>query len=129
MKADSVCTRFAGWLTRRARSAVWLLHVLLAFSVELSSPGAGLQKICLRYSNDSEQVPLPVRQQSDPKLWLENEPGPVPGLKCFAREGSGAIWLGGEQGAARYDPHANNRWERWQYFFGPRWLLDNQVQN
>src|SRR5207248_1364691 len=41
----------------------------------------------------------------------------------------GAVWLGGDQGAARFDSKAQSRWDRWQYFHGRRWLLDNQVRN
>jgi hypothetical protein len=50
-------------------------------------------------------------------------------LRVFAREKSGVVWLGGTQGAARFDPRAKDRWERWQYFFGLAWLPDNDVKN
>src|SRR5205807_3355668 len=30
---------------------------------------------------------------------------------------------------ARFDPHAGFRWDRWQYFYGRRWLLDDHVRN
>jgi hypothetical protein len=62
-------------------------------------------------------------------LWQGKEQGPVPGLKIFAREKSGALWLGSNQGAAYFDPKATHRWDRWQYFFGPRWLQDNEIRN
>jgi hypothetical protein len=61
--------------------------------------------------------------------WAGAEPGPVPGLREFAREKSGAIWLGSTNGAARFDPKAKHRWDRWQYFWGKRWLPDNDVRN
>src|SRR5262249_33615202 len=35
----------------------------------------------------------------------------------------------GDEGAARFDPHAKSRWDRWQYFQGRRWLTDDVVRN
>jgi len=62
-------------------------------------------------------------------IWLSKERGPVEGLILFAEEKSGVAWLGSDQGAARFDKKADERWGRWQYFAGPRWLQDDSVQN
>lgn len=79
---------------------------------------------------------------NEPAPWLGSEHGPVPGLKLFAYEASGAknlgtstdnsdrgCWLGGPEGAARFDPAAHFPWDRWQFFAGQRWLRDDHVRN
>ena len=90
---------------------------------------AQTQKFASQYPATAYEVPFRVREIPHPQTWVGEEPGPVPGLKVFAREKSGAIWLGGAQGAARYESKATHRWDRWQYFYGRRWLPDNEVGN
>jgi len=87
------------------------------------------QKFATHFSLDAPAVPAAVKSIADGKPWLGKERGPVEGLMIFAQEKSGAVWLGGDQGAARFDRKASHRWDRWQYFHGRRWLLDNSVQN
>jgi hypothetical protein len=53
----------------------------------------------------------------------------VAGLQEYARTNTGVVWLGGDQGAVRFDPHAVHLWDRWQYFGARRWLPDNDVQS
>jgi hypothetical protein len=103
--------------------ALWLLGVALC-----AAP-TPTQKFAVHYPFTASNVPPAVLQEAIPEVWRHAERGPVPGLKLFARERSGAVWLGGDQGAARFDPKARHRWDRWQYFWGRRWLLDNDVQN
>jgi hypothetical protein len=93
------------------------------------SAAAQTQKFASHFPLDAPEVPAGVRAAAEGAPWQGPERGPVEGLKLYAREKSGAVWLGGNQGAARFDPRAEFRWDRWQYFYGRRWLLDNQVRN
>ena len=87
------------------------------------------QKFARSFAPDAPEVPAQVRAEARSAPWQNRELGPVRGLQVFAREKSGAVWLGSEQGAARFDGRAKFRWDRWQYFCGRRWLLDNKVGN
>ncbi|MBI3417406.1 MAG: hypothetical protein HY043_19100 [Verrucomicrobia bacterium] len=104
----------------------FLLGVIAALNFNLL---AQTQKFATQFTEQAAEVPLPVRQEAKPTAWESTEPGPVKGLKVFARERSGAVWLGNEQGAARFDEFAKHRWDRWQYFAGRRWLRDDDVRN
>ena len=90
---------------------------------------AQLQKVATQFPLDSPDVPVAVKPIMNGRPWMGKERGPVEGLIVFAQEKSGAVWLGGDQGAARFDPKASHRWDRWQYFFGRRWLQDDAVEN
>ena len=90
---------------------------------------AQTQKVATQFPLIAREVPAAVMTEADSQPWSGSEPGPVANLKVFAREKSGAIWLGSEQGAARFDAKAKHRWYRWQYFYGQRWLRDNDVRN
>ncbi len=105
------------------KKLVWLLPLLPAIAL------AGTQKVVTCFPLDAAEVPAKVKSAVDGRPWLGQERGPVEGLKLFAQEKSGALWLGGEQGAARFDRHASFPWDRWQYFHGRRWLPDNSVRN
>src|SRR5437867_1874994 len=89
----------------------------------------GAQKVVTHFALDAAEVPARVKSIVDGEPWLGKERGPVEGLMLFAQEKSGAVWLGGDQGAARFDRQATPRWDRWQYFHSRRWLLDDSVQN
>lgn len=91
--------------------------------------GGQTQKFASQFPLDSSNVPPAIKAIADGKPWLSKERGPVEGLMVFAREKSGAVWLGGDQGAARFDRKASHPWDRWQYFHGRRWLADDSVQN
>jgi hypothetical protein len=90
---------------------------------------AQTQKIAAQFPPDAPGVPAEVRAEARGQSWQNAERGPVEGLKIFAREKSGAVWLGCDQGAARFDARAQFRWDRWQYFHGRRWLTDDSVRN
>jgi len=90
---------------------------------------AQTQKFASHFPFEATNVPASVKTITDGRPWLSKERGPVDGLMVFAQEKSGAVWLGGDQGAARFDRKASHPWDRWQYFHGRRWLLDNSVQN
>jgi hypothetical protein len=90
---------------------------------------AATQKFATHFSHDAANLPAGVRHNVDGKPWLHKERGPVAGLMHFATEKSGAIWLGSDQGAARFDRKADHPWDRWQYFHGRRWLSDDSIQN
>ena len=93
-------------------------------------PGfAQTQKSAAHYRIDAPEVPAEVRADARGVAWQNPERGPVRDLKAFAREKSGAVWLGSDEGASRFDPNATFRWDRWQYFYGRRWLLDDHVRN
>jgi hypothetical protein len=87
------------------------------------------QKMAAHFAVDASQIPAAVKADANRQPWTGREVGPVPNLKVFAREKSGAYWLGNEQGVARFDPKARHRWDRWQYLHGRRWLMDNDVRN
>lgn len=105
------------------KSTLWLLSLLPLLAV------AQTQKFATQFPPDSALVPVSVKMLLDGRPWLGKERGPVEGLMVFAQEKSGAVWLGNDQGAARFDRKADHRWDRWQYFHGRRWLQDNSVQN
>ncbi len=90
---------------------------------------AQFQKFATQFPLGVTNVPAEVGAVRDGRPWLEKERGPVEGLMVFSQEKSGAVWLGGDQGAARFDRKADHPWDRWQYFHGRRWLQDNSVQS
>jgi hypothetical protein len=98
-------------------------------SFSLACAWADLQKSAMHFALDSPAVPVAVKPIVNGKPWLSKERGPVEGMILFAQERSGAVWLGSDQGAARFDSKASHRWDRWQYFQGSRWLQDDSVQN
>src|SRR6058998_2913150 len=98
------------------KKLIWLLHLLPAIAF------TGTQKVVSYFPLDGAEVPAGVKAAVHGQPWLGQERGPVEGLWLFAQEKSGALWLGGDQGAARFDRHASFRWDRWQYFHGRRWL-------
>jgi hypothetical protein len=100
--------------------------ILLASTASLF---AQTQKFASRFALDATNVPPAARNEASGRPWSGAEPGPVLNLREFAREKSGAIWLGSRNGAARFDPRAKHRWDRWQYFGGQRWLPDDDVRN
>lgn len=106
-----------------------ILCLLLCWNLGFASSWAQSQKVVQLFPLNAADLPVPLQQPSRSEPWTGREPGPVSGLRVFAREPSGAVWLGGSQGAARFDSRAADRWERWQYFSGRRWLLDDEVQN
>jgi hypothetical protein len=90
---------------------------------------AQTQKFASHFPLGAPEVPTEVRAEVPGARWQNHERGPVEGLKGFAREKSGAVWLGSDQGAARFDSRAKFPWDRWQYFYGRRWLADDRVNN
>src|SRR5438093_3014697 len=110
---------------RTASVFLWTANLMAACGCGL----AQTQKIATQYPSDAPEVPAEVRAEARGQSWQQVERGPVEGLKVFAHEKSGAVWLGGDEGAARFDARAKFRWDRWQFFYGRRWLLDNEVRN
>src|SRR5207237_8674146 len=106
---------------------------LLFWTISLMLPAcsgfAQTQKSVSHFPIEAPAVPAEVRGEARSLPWQNAERGPVEGLKVFAREKSGAVWLGSDEGAARFDAQASHPWERWQYFAGRRWLPDDHVQN
>lgn len=91
---------------------------------------AQFQKFATQLAPTDPAVPAALKTlPTNATAWTGTEPGPVTGLRLMAREKNAALWLGGTNGAARFDPSAIHRWDRWQYFHGRRWLQDNAVQN
>lgn len=93
------------------------------------STQAQTQKFVSHFDPNAPVVPAAVLVEAAGKPWENPERGPVDGLKLFAEEKSGAVWLGSAEGAARFDKNATHRWDRWQYFYGRRWLADSEVKN
>ncbi|HAV61762.1 MAG TPA: hypothetical protein DCY13_05295, partial [Verrucomicrobiales bacterium] len=87
------------------------------------------QKIVRQLELEDPSLPAEVRGLGQPSLWHHPERGPLPDLQLYVREPGGVAWLGGPEGAARFDPSATHPWERWQFFAGQRWLRDNHVRN
>src|SRR2546427_12842478 len=110
---------------KHASNIMKFLTLFLTSALATTGALAQTQKIAGQFALDVAQVPAPVRQEAQGKPWNDKERGPVDGLKMFATEKSGAVWLGSEQGAARFDAGAKDRWDRWQYFYGRRWLQDD----
>lgn len=88
-----------------------------------------LQRIATSVVADDPQVPAELNLKTEPKSWDFWDQGPVEGLREYAKTSQGVVWLGSSQGVARFDPNASHHWDRWQYFWGRRWLPDNDVQN
>lgn len=111
---------------------ILLLALALGSGTGLASAeasGTYLQRLSTLFADDSPEVPADVMREAAPTPWDHWDRGPVKELKEFARTADGAVWLGGPQGAARFDPEATHPWDRWQYFWGRRWLADNDVRN
>ncbi len=104
----------------------WLLISSMAFNFAIL---AQTQKTARQFSLKSSEIPKILFKKVTPEDWTSEEKGPIAGLKIFAREKAGAIWLGSAVGAVRFDPAAKHRWDRWQYFTGKRWLQDDQILN
>ena len=112
----------------RAPVATALLLCICLLLGGVSAP-AQTQKFASHLELNAPAIPAAVLAEASGKPWENSERGPVAGLKLFATEKSGAVWLGSAEGAARFDKNATNRWDRWQYFYGRRWLKDNEVKN
>src|SRR5437870_5931575 len=98
------------------RLAYWTIGLML-----FACPGfPQTQKFATHYHFDAPEVPDQLRAEARAEPWQNADRGPVRGLKIFAREKTGAVWLGGEEGAARFDSRARFPWDRWQYFYGRR---------
>ncbi|HVY69137.1 MAG TPA: hypothetical protein VHH73_04380, partial [Verrucomicrobiae bacterium] len=106
--------------------SIWLWGQILAFSAPKSDYQ---QKFATYFSETDPAVPIPVRQSPHPTAWDGAEKGPVADLKVFARQKNGVVWLGSDEGAARFDAKASHPWDRWHYFHGKSWLADNEVKN
>jgi hypothetical protein len=87
------------------------------------------QKIRTEFPLEDTSVPATVTGKPTPLTGVSFERGPVSGLVPLAKEPTGAVWFGSPNGAARFDAATNHPWDRWQYFWGKRWLADNDVQN
>ena len=104
-----------------------VLILTLGFGI---APGwSQTQKLARHYPTSAPEVPPPLHQPARAEAWNSRERAPVDGMSVLAREQSGALWLASTQGAARFDPRARERWDRWQYFSGRRWLQDEAVEN
>lgn len=122
-----------------------VLFVLVSLLLCSAARSEYRQKLVQRFSLNDRQVPAEVLQDASPVRWQNEERGPVADLKFFIYEDAHTIssnsvnqsssasdavcWLGGSEGAARFDPTAKHPWDRWQYFAGPRWLPDNHICN
>ena len=104
---------------------LWILHVTCV----LAQPSDFLQKTVEIYPIDDAGIPSEALESTSPLPWTHWETGPVANLQVFAFKDDGIVWLGSEEGAARFDPNATHLWDRWQYFAGRRWLADDAVQN
>jgi hypothetical protein len=72
---------------------------------------AQTQKFATQFDEADPVVPSAVLKEAKRKPWKQVERGPVAGLVEFARGPWGVVWLGGPNGAARFDPNGKNRWE------------------
>ena len=88
-----------------------------------------LQKRIDRFSLEDTALPEEILQEGLPKEWDNWEKGPVSGLQLYVQLDDGVCWLGGPEGAARFNPNASHLWDRWQYFGAERWLADTEVHN
>jgi hypothetical protein len=111
------------------RKALWGALLMLVSQAIWSMPETYLQKRVVRYSLQDPAVPKAVLREASSRPWTAADKGPVSNLYAMARESSGAVWLGSNQGAARFAPDERDPWERWHYFSGTRWLADDEVLN
>jgi hypothetical protein len=103
--------------------------ILILMALVSGAQAEYLQKFASKYSLDDRSLPAALTNAAAP-LKIETPPeAPLPNMRIFAREKTGALWLGSSEGAARIDIAAIDPWERCHYFSGPRWLPDNKVQN
>lgn len=87
-----------------------------------------LQKRVDRFTLGTPSLPAEITRPGSPSTWTHWEKGPVQDLQLFLQLDNGVCWLGGPEGAARFDPEASHLWDRWQYFGAEGWLYDNDVQ-
>src|SRR5256884_9039702 len=99
-------------------SPVRLLFSTISLMLPACSGFAQTQKFVSHFPIDAPAVPAEVRAEARSAPWQNAERGPVEGLKVFAREKSGAVWLGGDQGAARLYPPAQPPRGAWEHFYG-----------
>lgn len=92
----------------------------------LRAAGPGQKEVSF-FPDSSTEIPAAARQEAKPSAWRGAEVPPTAGMAVFAIQKSGVQWLGGPDGAARFDPAASHPWDRWQYFVGRAWLPDNHV--
>jgi hypothetical protein len=104
------------------------LTLIIGWTVVSHGAPVPLQKISTNYSLSAVTGPASLRDEARTEKWA-GEQAPVDGMKVFARESGGSVWLGSQHGAARFNSHAKHRWDRWQYFSGRRWLMDDDVRN
>ncbi|MEZ4701650.1 MAG: hypothetical protein R2834_15030 [Rhodothermales bacterium] len=116
--------------SRLAPVVLGLASLLIAPSAALaqSLDGYVLQKTAQHYAPGDPDVPFAAWVDAAGEPWGHAERGPVDSLRVFARTPDGVVWLGGPHGAARFDASATERWDRWQYFAGRRWLADDRVR-
>lgn len=106
-----------------------IVRLLVLGLASVAAAVAQTQKFASHFAPSDPAVPAAVKAEpASAKPWTGPERGPVPGLRELAREKNGAVWLGSDDGAARFDPKADHSWDRWQYFHGRRWLQDNAVR-
>src|SRR5690606_39803456 len=105
-----------------------LILALLLGAFAFTARAEFLQKSVQQIALTDARLPAAVLNEAAAKPWVHAKRGPVPDLQVFAVESGGATWLGGPEGAARFDPRARHAWDRWQFFAGPRWLQDNFVR-
>ena len=113
-------------------TASLLIYVLLSFTAAAAAQPIDdgfLQKTVAIYPLDAAGIPPEAFTEMEPEPWTHWDRGPVAGLRVYAITESGVAWLGGPQGAARFDPAATHLWDRWHYFAGRRWLADDAVQH
>ncbi len=130
----STITRYLWLSAPRQTSSYLCLGALSLLLGAVANAPAQFQKLATQFPLTDPAVPAaltpaPAPTGAEAKAWIGTERGPVPGLWPLAREKNGAVWLGGTNGAARFDPNTAHRWDRWQYFHGRRWLQDNAVHN
>ncbi len=104
---------------------MFLIASCLLAAQTVSTP---LQKFSRQFPLNATNVPKAVLASAQPSPWKGPEKGPVPGLQQYAQETQGVVWLGSEQGAARFNSRSSDPWDRWQYFAGRRYLGDDAVQ-
>src|SRR5688572_28152181 len=90
-----------------------MTKIILALALLPVLASAQTQKFASHFSFGAPEIPAPLMKEAAGRPWTGEERGPVANLKVFATEKSGAVWLGSEQGAARFDAKASHRWDRW----------------
>ena len=91
-----------------------------------------LNRFCTFYELNNKAIPEALFKTKSEKPDLSDIHYPLPARKddytCYAVTDDGALWLGADNGVARYFPKAERKDDIVLHFSAPRYLYDNNVK-